>query len=437
MLWLYTGDWRMRQMSLNLTDDAGAFPANLREGATGRRLSRADPTGSSTGLGRTISITDRPTLLTYGSLWRSYADTKAADKLDIAGPVNLHQPWTFDAAHEPPYFFVPYILTGDPWYLNEAYLWEGFVAAQANFPRGPGRGDYGIISGSQLRNLAWGLRGRAEIAFMAPDADPEKAYFTYLINDALGQWEGALGVTGTAFDGTAIKTWQAALGNTASPLVAGDPSHGTQPPLGNVSGLCNATQTGAGRCSGYISTWEGGTAPGTPGRYFIPNTVGNISEGFMEWYFRYAIGRVAELGFAAEPIQARAAPWLIGMINNSGYPCLLKQYVNATEAYSPGGFFPNWTAMTATFEPYYRTIGCQKAFVGDLGSEGYPLYALSALSYETGERGGAQAWSWMMANVHAPALAQGLARNPKWDIVPRTDHNALPAISTRTPPSSK
>ena len=42
-LWLYTGDWRMRQMSLGMADLAGAYPGNLRESDPTKRLSRADP----------------------------------------------------------------------------------------------------------------------------------------------------------------------------------------------------------------------------------------------------------------------------------------------------------------------------------------------------------------------------------------------------------
>ncbi len=438
VLWLYSGDWRMRQMSLNLTDGSAAFPANLREGATGKRLSRTDPVGSSTGLGLPVSTAGRPKLLTYSTYDLINDAGQASDKVVVVGALNQSGPWQFDIAHVPPMWFVPYILTGDPWYVAENEMWQSWIALSSIYPRGPGNGDYGTISGGQLRALAWDLAWRAEAAFMAPDADPEKAYLTYMTNDALAQWEGASGIAGTPFDGTPIKAWQIALGspgNSANPVQSGDPSYNAQPPLRNMSGLCNATQTGTSRCSGYISTWEGGTAPGTPGRYFIPNTVGNISEGFMEWYFRYAIGRVEELGFAAEPIQARAAPWLIGMINNSGYPCLIEQYENATEAYSPGGFFPNWAAMTATFEPYYLSTGCPSAFADDLGSEGYPLYALSGLSYETGEPGGAEAWSWIMANVYAPAVSQGLPSNPKWDLMPRTDTNTLPAQTTAIPPS--
>ncbi len=197
VLWLYGGDWRMRQMSLGMADLAGAFPANLREGDPTKRLSRADPTGLSpeTGLGHVVSITDRQTLTTYTEALLAYYGTKPADAVKIVGPLKINQPWSFGTAHEPAPFFVPYLLTGDPYYLEEIYMWAGFSAAQSlddpTHPDGRGPdGTYGAING-ELRGAAWVGRSRAEAAFIAPDGAPEKAYFTYLMNDAIARMEGA------------------------------------------------------------------------------------------------------------------------------------------------------------------------------------------------------------------------------------------------------
>ena len=100
------------------------------------------------------------------------------------------------------------------------YAWAGITAqpltATAATPhfRGPS-GAYGGVA-SQTRAAAWTIRGRAETAFAAPDGTPEKAYFTYMTNDALARWEGGLGVTGTPFDGSAEKVWGATYGNSYS-----------------------------------------------------------------------------------------------------------------------------------------------------------------------------------------------------------------------------
>ncbi|HEU0157012.1 MAG TPA: hypothetical protein VFQ82_13145, partial [Stellaceae bacterium] len=218
VMWAYSGDWRMRQMALGMADLAAAFPGNLREGAAGKRLLRSDPAGSSTGLGRAVSLTDRRTLVAHQ--W-TYAYTAPGDAVKIVGPVSTSGFWTFDDAHQPQPFFIPYLLTGDPWYLDEMYLWAGFTAGFTNgaatgYPYG--RGPTGAEGGEadELRAAGWLLRSRAEAAFIAPDSDPEKAYFTTLTNDALARWEGGLGLTGTALDGSAEKVWGAAMGNNYS-----------------------------------------------------------------------------------------------------------------------------------------------------------------------------------------------------------------------------
>ena len=59
-LWLFTGDWRMRQMVLGVANVAAAYPMGLRESDPTRRYSRADAVGSGTGLGRNLSIAGRP-----------------------------------------------------------------------------------------------------------------------------------------------------------------------------------------------------------------------------------------------------------------------------------------------------------------------------------------------------------------------------------------
>ena len=136
-MWLYTGDWRMRQMSLGMADLAGAYPANLRESDPTRRLSRGDPTGLNpeTGLGRVVSTADRKTLLTLGSLMVSYG--AKTDHLTQVGainwPPNDKPAWSWDTDHTPSPFYPAYILTGDPWYLDEMYTWAAFAAATPNY----------------------------------------------------------------------------------------------------------------------------------------------------------------------------------------------------------------------------------------------------------------------------------------------------------------
>ncbi len=47
---------------------------------------------------------------------------------------------------------------------------------------------------------------------------------------------------------------------------------------------------------------------------------------------------------------------------------------------------------------------------------------------DEGAPGATQAEAWIKAHVYQPLVASGsLAADPSWAIVPRTDHNTLPA----------
>ena len=438
VMWLYTGDWRLRQMALGMADLAGAFPANLRESDPTRRLLRSDPAGldPSTGLGHVVSVTDRPTL--YGPNL-SYSGTKPADKVAIVGPLNRSQPWSFDGAHQPAAFYPQYILTGDPWYLDMMYAWAGFSnflyngadTAANKFGQG-GRGPTGREGGinDQLRGAGWVGRNRAEAAFAAPDGAPEKTYFTYLMNDALARWEGGFQIAGTVYDGTAEKIWGGKVGNAYS-INGGLPAnpYGGQPPaLHNWESNCNAAYVPV--CATVLANERGGS--------YVPGVVGSFTSPWMQWYVQYGLGRITELGFAAKPLTVWSGQYLLGMINKSGVPTLVAYYQTPVER-KGGGFFATWPAMIAALVPAYvdgaaSRGGLPAYFKANLFNDGREVWATPGLAMlvDEGAAGAAAAWRWWEINVYKAVPDFGA--DPKWAIVPRTDANALPAQPTAVPP---
>ncbi len=60
-LWLYTGDWRMRQVALGLADQAASWAMHIRETDPTKRLLITDPKGASpaSGYGLPFSHADR------------------------------------------------------------------------------------------------------------------------------------------------------------------------------------------------------------------------------------------------------------------------------------------------------------------------------------------------------------------------------------------
>lgn len=93
--------------------------------------------------------------------------------------------WTVDTAHHPSLSYVPYLLTGDQYYLEEL---EDAAAYQIASAWDEHRGDAMIVvddGTQQTRGTAWIIRTLSEIAFAIPDADPMKEYFETILNNNL------------------------------------------------------------------------------------------------------------------------------------------------------------------------------------------------------------------------------------------------------------
>ncbi|MDB5799420.1 MAG: hypothetical protein JWL63_359 [Rhodocyclales bacterium] len=89
--------------------------------------------------------------------------------------------WQQDSAHEPSLAYLPYIITGDHYYLDELYHWADyhFLAKNAGY-----RGlDQGLFYEGQTREQAWSLRTLGHAAWIAPDADWQRDYFTSKLNN--------------------------------------------------------------------------------------------------------------------------------------------------------------------------------------------------------------------------------------------------------------
>ncbi len=444
-LWLFTGDWRLRQMVLGMDNSPAAFPMGLRESDPTRRYSRADAVGSGTGLGRNVSIAGRPhTAFSTPNNMINYYKTLGDNPIQVgpmaAIPAAGGDKWTWDDGHQPSAWFPQYILTGDPWYLDMMYAWAGITATTTdgdggNDPhfRGPS-GAYGGIA-SQTRGGAWVMRGRAETAFAAPDGTPEKAYFTYMTNDALARWEGGFGITGTPFDGSAIKTWGAKYGvsyssNAGRPL---SPVNGQPPPLGNWGSVCDAAATRplCGFSAAQQTAW--GMKVGANGSFDDP---------WMMWYVQYALGRVTELGFAGRPNQLHAGQYIIGMIGSSA-PILVAQYQIPVEK-AGGGWWATWPDLIANaMDPTYMDGdqargGLPGYFRNNLSASGRQVWGTPGLAMLVDQNapGAAAAWSWWKANIYSKVPGPHLApfsSDPRWAILPRTDRNVLPAQPTKMP----
>lgn len=118
-----------------------------------------------------VSVVARPNIATrYGT------SSPSIPSVSYSGP------WNPDIAHQGSYTFIPYVLTGDHFYIEETAFWASWDIA-ANDPAGRGGASGHLPPVEQLRGAAWGFRAILEAAYGLPDSHPLKSYFNTIKNN--------------------------------------------------------------------------------------------------------------------------------------------------------------------------------------------------------------------------------------------------------------
>ena len=169
--YLHTFDNRTLEVMLNMADLAGSAPAHFRESDASRPS-----------YGHLVTVDDRP------SVWLSWWDYAYQDPNDMLPPPvgSTDTVWNVDRQHAFSPSYVPYLVTGDLYYVEELYFWAGYHVADQN-------GYYrefatGLINDA-TRGEAWAIRNMADAGLIAPDAHVlEKSYFTDKVQNNLDHW---------------------------------------------------------------------------------------------------------------------------------------------------------------------------------------------------------------------------------------------------------
>jgi hypothetical protein len=149
-LYLLSMDPRMYQVTLQTADLGASFPSHYRNEKTGRPA----------------TFEDYPNISTHSNY------VGRPGQLERTDPGGYADPLVPDAAHEPALDFVPYLVTGDRFYLEELEFWSQWNA-MGTAPEYHGFAQ-GLVTWDQARAQAWSLRTLAQAAFVAPDSDPLK-----------------------------------------------------------------------------------------------------------------------------------------------------------------------------------------------------------------------------------------------------------------------
>ena len=302
VMYLISQDDRAREVMMAHADVAGAVPVHYRDETSGHP----------------VDLDNFPQIGI--SIAKEYSTPRVPE------PVNAATIWSPDTAHQASFTYVPYLVTGDAFYLDEMMFWPNWTAAAANpVYRGGGAG---LLNTEQVRGQAWGLRALGEAARSLPDSHAMKSYFqTRLANNL--NWFNEVYITkpdpkrspmGATFDeymGDRSAPWQGDFMGMVFSLLAENGEPHAAEVLGWISrfniGRLNSEAQGfcAARAPGYywyirapnngafFTTWAEVTAANYPDDVGKPCSALTITEGYPTWGGGYAAGIRAMLAAAS------------------------------------------------------------------------------------------------------------------------------------------
>jgi hypothetical protein len=337
-LYVTTLDPRARAALLANGDASGSVPVHFRDPATGLPIS----------------------LDTHPLVAMGFGRTENADALPLP-LLNTLSPWTPDAAHHPSLSFLPYVVTGDVFYLEELQAWANWVMGVIN----PGyRGEaQGLVYENQMRGQAWSMRTLFEAAWITPDHDPMKAYFTRKLDNNI-KWY---------------------IANVAE----GSPPR-TYVPLG------------------YLDDERGETHD------LIP---------WMDDFFTLTIARMVEAGVEqARPLMLfksrfAADRWLV---QDQGY-CWGYAPAQFLRVHRPGeqALVDGWRGLFQATWPQVTSCPNQLMVGGPDVPYDYAAISRATLAVLTGQGIPAAVTAYHFAVAHTPLLDAAYRRDPTWAILPR------------------
>jgi len=399
-------DVRAYNWMLANTDALGAYSIHYRDAATGWPVSiQKHPY---------VTITN----WAYASSTASQASAKGTQyKADLLPSctnnsvvTNCNVSWyvtgnpnVWDNAHQPAESYVPYLVTGDYYYMSELAFGASHNEIWTNEAyRGYSQGliDRGH---TQVRGKAWVLREMANAAWLLPDNHPLKREFTADVENSLADWNAKY----------------------------------TNNPNANPLGVLD---------DGAIYGVNGGKR----------NGVAPWQHNFLTW----SVGHAAELGFTGAPeFQNWLARFEIGLMtdwqNNptQGYCWLQASAYNVQVKDATGNWLPSYTAAYAATFPTLADLACNSpAMLTVLGNvvgemSGYPSSATGypanlqiglASAVDTGLPNAPTAWSIFDSRSVKPSGSTSYNNYPNFAVIPRSsqaDVQPPPTMpSTLNPP---
>jgi hypothetical protein len=354
--YLLSMDKRAKEVALGMGNLAGSWPMHMRDKNTDRPMSVYDYPYS--------TIAGRP-----GDTINP-ATNKSESFPDCGG--DCAQANTADSSHQPNLAYIPYLLTGEFYYLEEILFWAAYNVFQHN----PYYREFskGLVKPSDVRGQAWSLRSLGDAAYITPDNHPMKTQFVTILNNNLDWYN----------------------------------SNYSQNPNANIFGVIIE--------QAVIYNGGLGLAP------------------WQDDFFTQSIGQLAERGFdKAKPLLAWKSKFTVGRMIAPGFCWIFAGvYSLNIRSSSTSPFYNSFAeAFDASKPPEITTQACGSAEMGAAlklaagemvgyseSSTGYPSNYQPALAYsaDSGVAGAAQAWQKFMSRSVKPV---DYSSSPQFSIVPR------------------
>jgi hypothetical protein len=403
---LLSGDARLQEISDGHAEMASVWPMHFREGSSSKFYDAARTIPS---IGKAVSLFARPTMFYFDNSFmdQSWAIANVADRYvwGIGTSASSFNGWAPDGAHEPAPFLVPYLTTGEYFWLEEMQFWASWAAfnPQPNttsgfYGRGPALTSAAL--NGDIRRQAWILRNRVSAAAFSVDNTPEKAYFDYLMSDAIAIAEGVRGITGGSGEGSASYAWGQTVGRAGSP--GGD--SGLYGGLGiNPLHFWDVNQSGTEAFAiTYQSEWN------TP--------IKRAQAPFQMAYMILALDHAKGLGYPTDRLLNWAAVFITEATKNNQTAWLLGNFVVPVATTTPLAYITNWSNVFSAYaDPSFAETYTNQWLNS---ADGPPNSMAAATATIADLPGGLDSWNWVKANWVNRRIISAPAR---WAIVPRSN----------------
>lgn len=354
--YLLTMDASAKNATLGTADLSGSWSNHYRDKKTGRP----------------IDLYDYPYMTVLGRSGDTYNPaTKKYEAFPACGGTCTN-PHAVDTSHAPNFAYLPYIVTGDYYYLEELQ----FTAMYDSFSSNPGyrQNIKGLVHPDQVRGQAWSLRIIGEAGYITPDDDPMKAHFQQIVENNIAWY---------------------------------DENYTTNPaPSAKLGALTH----------GYAVVY-------------------NNNQGLGPWqddFFTSSVGHLVDLGYTkAKPLLAWKSKFPVERMTATGMCWISAAMYSMNIKDSLGNYYADWSQIyQASLPPLVTSTACASAEMGkaleikqgemsgySYSNTGMPSNMQPALAYsvDAGHPNAAQAWSIFMKRTTLPDYQH----SAQFAIVPR------------------